>query len=104
MTLAEGTSGTTNFVFTVTRTGDLSGTSSVNFATADGTATTADNDYQPKSGTLNFAANQATATIAVLVNGDTAVEPDETFSVNLSDATARPSATRAASARSSTTT
>src|SRR5213079_2229750 len=86
-TLAEGNAGTTNFVFTVTRTGDLSGASSVLFVTADGTATVAGGDYQANSGTLNFAASQATATITVLVNGDTAVEPNETFTVNLSGAT-----------------
>ena len=86
VTMAEGNAGTTSFVFTVTRTGDLSKTSSVNFTTANGTATTAGGDYAAKSGTLNFAANQATATITVLVNGDTTVESDETFNVNLSSA------------------
>ncbi|HTD19280.1 MAG TPA: Calx-beta domain-containing protein, partial [Ktedonobacteraceae bacterium] len=85
VTLAEGGSGTKNFDFTVTRSGDTSITSSVNFATADGTATVANSDYVANSGTLSFAAGETTKTITIVVNGDTTVEPDETFSVNLSN-------------------
>jgi hypothetical protein len=58
----------------------------VNYATADGTATVADGDYQAKSGTLTFAAGQQSQTVTVLVNGDVKVEDNETFLVNLSDA------------------
>ena len=79
----EGNSGTKNFVFTVTRSGDTTGISSVNFATAGGTAT-AGSDYVSKSGTLNFAAGQTTGTITIRVIGNTVVEPNETFFVNLS--------------------
>ena len=79
----EGNSSTTNFDFTVTRAGNTTGTSSVQFATSAGTAT-AGTDYVSKSGTVNFAANQLTATVTVVVNGDTTVEPNETFFVNLS--------------------
>jgi uncharacterized repeat protein (TIGR01451 family) len=86
VTLVEGDSGTTNFVFTVTRTGNLGSTSSVNFATSDGTAS-AGSDYTANSGTLNFAANQATATITVAVSGDLASEANETFNVTLSSPT-----------------
>ena len=43
----------------------------------------ADNDYQANSGTLNFAANETTKQITVLVNGDTTFETDETFTVHL---------------------
>src|SRR5437667_6655635 len=85
VTLTEGVSGTKNFDFTVTRSGDISSTSSVNFATADGTATVANSDYVANSGTLSFAAGETTKTITIVVNGDTTVEPDETFSVNLSN-------------------
>jgi hypothetical protein len=76
--------GTTNFVFTVTRSGNLANPSSLAYQTADGTAT-APSDYTaiPPT-TLNFAANQPTATVTVVVNRDTAVEPNETFFVNLS--------------------
>ena len=82
--LTEGNSGTKNFVFTITRSGDIAGASSVNFATIDGTAKTSDSDYTLNSGTLDFAATETTKTVTVLVNGDSTLEPDEIFNVNLS--------------------
>ncbi|MDP9402881.1 MAG: hypothetical protein M3P85_06005, partial [Actinomycetota bacterium] len=84
VSVTEGNSGTTNAVFTVTRTGDTTGTASATFATSDGTAT-AGSDYTNTSGTVSFAAGDATATITVPVTGDTADEPNETFNVTLSD-------------------
>jgi hypothetical protein len=57
---------------------------SVAFATVDGSATTADNDYVAKSGTLDFLAGQTLQTILVRVVGDDANELDETFDVQLS--------------------
>ena len=81
----EGDAGTTDFVFTVTRTGDTSGASTVDFDTADGTATTADSDYAANSGTVSFSSGETSKTVTVQVNGDTNVELDETFFVNLSD-------------------
>ncbi|MGI8436352.1 MAG: Calx-beta domain-containing protein [Chthoniobacterales bacterium] len=83
----EGNSGTTPFVFTVTKTGSTSLPATVQFATADGTATTADNDYVAQSGMLTFAPGDTTMTITVNVNGDTTFEPDETFTVNLASPT-----------------
>jgi hypothetical protein len=85
VTLAEGDSGAKDFDFTVTRSGDIAGTSSIDFATADGTATVANSDYASNSGTVNFAAGETTKTLTVVVNGDAAVEPDETFFINLSN-------------------
>lgn len=82
----EGLSGTTSFVFTVLLSAASGQNVSVNYATANGTATTADSDYQSKSGSITFAAGEITKTITVLVNGDNVVEPDETFFVNLSSA------------------
>jgi hypothetical protein len=84
--ITEGNSGTHLATFTVTRT---SGTAAfaVNFATSDGTATTADNDYLANAGTLNFAAGVNTQTISVAIVGDTKFESDESFFVNLSGAT-----------------
>ena len=55
VTQAEGNVGTSNFVFTVTKTGATALTSTVTFATLDGTATTADGDYVAQTGTLTFA-------------------------------------------------
>jgi chitinase len=82
----EGNSGQTATVFTVSLSKASSKEVSVKYATADGTATAADHDYVRASGTLTFAPGETTKTITVLVNGDTKVEPNETFSVNLSGA------------------
>ena len=55
-------------------------------ATADGTATTADNDYVAQSLAAAFIpAGESITTFVVLVNGDTAVEPNETFFVNVTN-------------------
>jgi len=80
----EGDSGTKDLNFTVTRSGDTSGESTVDFATADGTAT-AGSDYVTNSGTLTFTAGQTLKTVSVAVNGNTAIESDVAFSVNLSN-------------------
>jgi hypothetical protein len=83
----EGNSGTTPFVFTVTLSTPSASTVTVKYATADGTATShgKNSDYTRVSGKLTFDPGVTTQTITVLVNGDTLVEPDETFFVNLSD-------------------
>jgi hypothetical protein len=57
------------------------------YATADGTATVANGDYTPVSGTLTFAPGQTQQTVTVRVNGDAVAEPNETFAVNLSSPT-----------------
>jgi hypothetical protein len=82
--LTEGDSGSSNLVFTVTRSGDTAGISSVNFDTADGTAN-AGADYVATSGTVQFLEYETSQMITVPVNGDTEFEPDETFFVNLSN-------------------
>jgi hypothetical protein len=71
-------------IFTVTLSAASNLTVNVNYATANGTATLADNDYQAASGTLTFNPGDLTKTITVLVNGDQKFEPDETLFVNLS--------------------
>jgi hypothetical protein len=85
VTITEGQSGTSNAIFTVTRTGGTAAFS-VNFATANGSATTG-SDYQAASGTLNFGSGVTSQTISVPIIGDTSVESDETFFVNLSGST-----------------
>jgi hypothetical protein len=82
----EGDAGTTEFVFTVSLSAAVAFETSVSFATAEGTAKLADNDYQATAGTLTFAAGEQSKTITVLVFGDTKLEGHETFFVNLSDA------------------
>jgi hypothetical protein len=86
VTLTEGNVGTKLFIFTVTKSG--TGTASVNFETQDGTATTANSDYQPLTGTAFFAANETMQQVIVDVHGDTTPELDETFKVVLLNTTA----------------
>jgi len=81
----EGNAGTTPFTFTVTRTGNISGTASANWAVAGTGADAADFGGTLPTGTVNFGANQATATITVNVAGDAAVENNEGFTVTLSN-------------------
>jgi hypothetical protein len=84
VSISEGNSGTKTASFTVSRTGTAA--FAVDFATADGTAA-APSDYVATMGTLSFAAGQATQTVSVTINGDTTVEPNETFFVNLTNPT-----------------
>ena len=86
LSLTEGQSGTSAATFTVTLSPTSTQTVTVAYATADGTAA-AGSDYVAKSGTLFFPAGVSTRPISVTVNGDTAVEPNETFSVRLSSPT-----------------
>ncbi len=81
--VAEGNSGTTNATFTVSLSSAAPSAITVGWATADNTAT-AGSDYVANSGVVSFAAGESSKTVAVLVNGDTAPEPNETFYVNLS--------------------
>src|SRR5213596_1892280 len=87
VTVTEGNGGTTNAIFSVTLSAASSQTITVTYATADGTATTADNDYVAASGTVTFAPGVTSQPVTVTVNGDTKFEPDETFFVNLSNPT-----------------
>ncbi|QDM41003.1 Calx-beta domain-containing protein [Altererythrobacter sp. TH136] len=83
--LVEGDNGTSQMVFTLTRTGG-NAAFSVDASTANVSAT-AGSDYVANSQTINFAAGQNTATFSVTVNGDTINEVNESFQVNLSGAT-----------------
>ena len=58
----------------------------VDFATANGTATSATGDYLPRSGTLTFSIGETSAVITVPVHGETLYEPNETLLLNLSAA------------------
>lgn len=85
--LTEGNAGTKSLVFTLSRTGSISQAISVDYSTADGGATLADNDYSLTSGTLHFPVNVTTGTIEVTVQGDTKTESNEIFYVNLDNPT-----------------
>ena len=86
-TVTEGNAGTVTASFLVSLTAPA-GPGGVTFdiATVDGTATTADNDYVGKSLTgQTIPAGSSTYNFDVTVNGDTTVEPDQTFSVNVTN-------------------
>jgi hypothetical protein len=78
--------GSVTAVFTVTRSGPLDQTATVDFTTADGTAK-AGKDYVAGAGTLTFNPGEASQTITVTVLGDLVDENDGTFFVRLSNAT-----------------
>ncbi len=85
-TITEGDSGTAVMTFTVSLIGVTPPfTATVDYATADDTATVANDDYIPVNDTLTFApAGPSSQDITVFVKGDTTPEVDEFFNVNLS--------------------
>ena len=85
--VAEGNGGTTAANFTVTLSAASGRQVTVDYATADGTATIANSDYAAATGTLTFAPGETTKMIAVNATGDTAEESDEAFTVTLSNPT-----------------
>jgi uncharacterized repeat protein (TIGR01451 family) len=91
VTQAEGNAGTTNFNFTVSLSSPAQ-TGGVNFTvnTADGTTNpaTAGADYVAIVGGAGSIPEGSSSTqVTVTVNGDTTVEPNETFFVNISGVT-----------------
>jgi RTX calcium-binding nonapeptide repeat (4 copies)/Calx-beta domain len=87
-TATEGNSGTKAFTFTVTRTGSTSSSSTADWtvtSTGANPANATDFGGTLPTGTVNFAPNETSKTITVNVSGDTAVEPDENFTVTLSN-------------------
>jgi carbonic anhydrase len=89
-TQPEGNSGNQSFTFTVTRAGDTSGASTVDYAVAGSGTYEADaTDFGGTlpSGTVSFSAGDPSKTITILVSGDTSVESDEGFVVTLSNST-----------------
>src|SRR5262249_43680908 len=83
VTKREGRKNTTYFVFTVTLSAAYDQAVTMSFQTVNGTATTSDNDYVAKTGTLTFAPGETTKTITIEVKGDSKKEADETFYLDL---------------------
>lgn len=78
----EGNSGIRYMRFTVTRSGDLSGSGSVEYQTGPlGAEYPSDFDFM--TGTLFFVAGEASRQVEVVIHGDTLPEPDEQFRVFL---------------------
>jgi hypothetical protein len=83
----EGNSSTSNFTFTVTRSSNTAA-SSVQVQSSNGTATSGSDYTAFPLTTVNFTAGGAlTQTVNVTVNGDVSVEPNETFTMTLSNPT-----------------
>jgi chitinase len=81
----EGTGANTDAVFLVTLSAASNAEVRVDFATANGNALEGV-DYVAKSGTVSFAPGELTKTIVVPVVGDSIAEPEERFSVALTNA------------------
>jgi hypothetical protein len=82
-TVTEGNSGTTMLSFPVALSAATTKTVSITYTTVDGTAT-APADYAATSGTITFQPGETAKAIPVNVVGDTAIELDETFTVQIS--------------------
>lgn len=82
VTLTEGNAGTKTATFIVSLSASFGNTLAVNYATANGTATSG-SDYVSTTGTLTFAPGVKSQTLSVTINSDTSPEANETFFVNL---------------------
>ena len=80
----EGNAGPTAMVFTVTRSGDVSGTTTVTHKTSGGTATPGTDYTAILAGPLTFGPGETSKQVTVNVTGDTAPEKAETFSLTIS--------------------
>jgi hypothetical protein len=89
VSVAEPPTGTRTAAFTVTLAPTSAGTVTVQYASADGTATSPA-DYTAVAGTLTFPPNAATQTIPVVIKADAIEESPETFTVTLSNPTGGP--------------
>ena len=86
VSVSEGNSSTTTAGFTVSLSSASSQTVTVNYATANNTATAGD-DYVNAAGTLTFTPGQTSQTLSVGINGDVLNEDTVTFNVNLTSPT-----------------
>jgi len=84
VSLAEGNSGTTNASFTISLSFPSTQLVEVDWVAANGSATLADGDFQTASGRASFPPGTTTELVDVPVVGDTTLEPNETFVVDLS--------------------
>jgi glucose/arabinose dehydrogenase len=85
-TIAEGHDGLTNLNFTVTLAPASSSTVTATYTTANGSAT-AGSDYTAATGLVTFAPGVTTQLVSVAIVGDTDVEGNETFTLELANPT-----------------
>ncbi len=83
----EGQSLTRSMLFTVSLSSPSpTDTVTVQFTTVDGSAL-AGSDYVSRNDLIIFRPGESSRTVEVVINGDTIIEPDETFQVHLSNPT-----------------
>ena len=85
VSITEGNSGTKAATFTLTLSGSSVEAIAVRATTTPGTAT-ASSDYNSINSVITFQPGTVTRTVDVTIIGDTNLESNESFSVNLSDA------------------
>lgn len=85
VTLNEGNSGTSGAAFTISLSRAATTPVTVRYATTNGTAI-AGSDYNAVTNTITFAAGQTSKLVTIAVRGDTTVENDEAFYVDLAAA------------------
>ncbi|MGQ0697562.1 MAG: Calx-beta domain-containing protein [Panacagrimonas sp.] len=83
--VTEGDSGRRTARFTVSLSPAASGPVTAKFASSNATAKQGE-DYVEAKGSLTFATGQTSKTVSVSVKGDSKVESNETFRINLSNA------------------
>ena len=81
--------------WTLQRGGDTSGSATVDFLTAGGSAIVGQDFYGPQGGTLSFGPGQIDMTLTTLTIDDSDVEGEETMTLTLSNATGGATITRA---------
>ncbi len=94
VSIFEGNSGTTDAQFVVSLSKAALTNVTVDYATVDGSAI-AGSDYQATSGTLTFSPGQTSKTVTVKIFGDKTYEPDETYTVVLSNASSNATVSKA---------
>ena len=83
----EGDNGSTNATFTISLSNPSTQSITVDYTTSDGTAKAGTDYTKVTTTTITFAPGETTKTVTVGVIGNTVVEPDKTFKVNLSNVT-----------------
>jgi subtilisin family serine protease len=89
VSVAEGNAGTKSVQVTFTLSAAATSATTIAYRTAAGTAT-AGSDFYTAAGTLSIPAGSTTGTVSVTVLGDAVVEPDETFTVQVSSVNGTP--------------
>ena len=84
--IVEGNQGQRKVQVMITISGDRTGPVTLDYSTKDGGASDL-SDYTAAKGSLSFAPEEILKRITIFINGDVAIEPDETFEIVLSNLT-----------------